>query len=556
VTRSHARSTDPRPAWRPARVAAIVSLVGLLLTAGVTWGAFHVGHDTDRRLLEVQTKQAAAVVSASVLTIEGPLQTGLDIATATGGNPARFRAFIGAYTAKGGLFASASLWRVSGSAGSVRLATSGAAPALAPASTAMARFVLSARSSPTFVVTSVTAAAQQRIAYALGAKSSAYVVYAERTIPANRRVSVEAGSAFSEINFATYLGPHTDLAHLATTNVAVGRPPLSGTTARSSIPFGNTVITLITSPIGPLGGTFDADIPWFVLAGGALLTVLSALVAWHLSRRERDAERNALTITSLYGQLDEAYGQQRRIAQTLQQALLPRRTPHVPGLEVATRYVAGDVGVDIGGDWYSLNPIDERHFGFVVGDVSGRGVGAAAIMARVRFTLRAYLLEGHPPELALAMCARQLDIIADGHMSTVLIGSVDVTTRQVTLATAGHPPPLLLHRGGEGARFADVLTGPPLGVGAVTYRSTTLSMPPGSTLIAYTDGLVERREEDLSIGFARLADLAASSSESSSQSPSESVDELLTRLLAGMTTEGAADDIAILAFRWVSAPPE
>jgi serine phosphatase RsbU (regulator of sigma subunit) len=524
----------------------MVAFVGVLVTTIITWGTFHVERDTERRLLDVQTKQAAAVVSASILAIEGPLQTGLDIAGVTGGDPARFRAFIAPYTAHGGLFTSVSLWRVTGPSTCVELAISGAAPTLAPGSGVVHRFVLSARSSPTFVVTRMGTSNQQRIGYALGARSSAYVVYAERAIPADRRVSVEQGSAFSEINFATYLGPRTDLASLATTNVALGRLPLSGSTARASIPFGNTVITLVTSPIGQLGGSLAADIPWFVLAGGTLLTGVSALVAWHLSRRERDAERSTQTITGLYEKLDEAYGEQRVIAQTLQQALLPRRTPLVHGLDVATRYVAGDVGVDIGGDWYSLNPIDEQHFAFVVGDVSGRGVGAAAIMARVRFTLRAYLLEGHPPERALAMCADQLDINTDGHMSTVLTGSADVRTREVTLACAGHPPPLLLDE--HGARFIDVAVGPPLGTGPAQYQGTRFTMSPASTLISYTDGLVERRDEDLSTGLARLASLATE--------PSMGVEELLTHVLAGMTTAGAEDDIAILAFRWTGTVPE
>ena len=144
----------------------------------------------------------------------------------------------------------------------------------------------------------------------------------------------------------------------------------------------------------------------------------------------------------LYEQLGGLYGEQRTIAETLQQALLPRTNPSIPNLEIATRYVAGTVGVDIGGDWYSTLPIDDAHFAFVIGDVSGRGIDAASIMARLRFTIRAYLLEGHAPDTVLEMCSHQLDIEYDGHFATVLVGVGDLETRRVVLANAGHPRPI------------------------------------------------------------------------------------------------------------------
>ena len=195
---------------------------------------------------------------------------------------------------------------------------------------------------------------------------------------------------------------------------------------------------------GHLGGALGADLPWIVLLVGLLLTLMAAFVAVQLARRRKEAERNSETISGLYGDLDRLYAEQRSIAVTLQRALLPRRIPDISNLEIASRYVAGADGVDVGGDWYSLVQVDDERFAFVVGDVSGRGVNAATIMAQLRYTVRAYLLEGHRPGAVLEMCSRQLDIADDGHFATILVGIGDLSSREITLANAGHMNPLLL----------------------------------------------------------------------------------------------------------------
>lgn len=239
--------------------------------------------------------------------------------------------------------------------------------------------------------------------------------------------------------------------------------------------------------------------------------------------------------------MDALYSEQRSIAETLQRALLPQTNPAVPNLEIATRYVAGMDGVDIGGDWYSVVLLDERRFAFVVGDVSGRGIDAATIMARLRFTIRAYLVEGHPPNVALALCARQLDIEADGHFATVLVGIGDVESRQLTLASAGHLDPLVVS--GSNAAFVEVDAGVPLGISSDPYSTTTVSIAPGETFLAFTDGLVERRGEGIDTGFERLAAAAVVAA--------PTLDDLLTSLIDVLVRPGATDDVAVIAFRWI-----
>ncbi len=529
---------------RVARVVVIIGLVGIVVTASISWASWRIDRNNEHRLLQLQTRQAANVLASAIISIEAPLQTALDVASATGGDPEQFARFIAPYLGPTGAFVSASLWRTTGTPAVV--ASDGIAPGLAPDSAAALTFIEHATRSPTFVVTAITTGGRQRIGYALvSPQDPSFAVYAEREIPVNRIVPVEKDSAFSDLRYATYLGPITNSSTLETTDVTPSGLPLRGDSVRVAIPFGDTTLTLVTAPVGHLGGALGADLVWIFLGGGLVLTLVAASIAGLLVRRRAAAERDSQIISGLYEQLDGLYSEQRSIAETLQHALLPQTNPAIPGVEVATRYVAGARGVDIGGDWYSMVPIDEDRFAFVVGDVSGRGISAAAIMARIRFTLRAYLVEGHPPDVALALTSLQLDVTRDSHLATAVAGVAELSSRTITLANAGHLNPILIS--GGRARFLQTVVGVPLGVpGPVPYTSTTVTMEPGSTLFAFTDGLVERRDEDLELGLDRLA--------AATIAPAEvSLDELLTTVLATMTEDATSDDIAILAFRWQDA---
>jgi len=163
------------------------------------------------------------------------------------------------------------------------------------------------------------------------------------------------------------------------------------------------------------------------------------------------------------------------------------------------------------------------------------------VMARLRFTMRAYLLEGHPPDAVLAMCSRQLDLAEDGHFATVLIGLADLVTREVVLANAGHLEPLVV-RGGV-TEYVATKVGLPLGVDPGAYLTTGVVMERGSVLLAFTDGLVERRGESLDDGLDRLARAAVD--------PPDSLDDYLTDLVGRLTGHASEDDLAVLALRWL-----
>lgn len=529
--------TRRAPSWTSGRIAAVVVVAGLAITASSAWVAWTLNQRNERALLEVQTQQAAAVLTGAISGISAPLSTALRVEQATGGSPQRFQTVMAGSVGPDRLFVHAALWDTS--VEPARQVTQLGVASEMPADQG-GPFLERARSSPTFVVTN-PGTRQDRVAYAIADPTDPrYVVYAERAIPASKVVPVQRGAAFSSLNFATYIGPTVDASTLATTNLPETELPLTGDVVTEHIPFGDTTLTLVTTPRGHLGGDLGWQLPWIFLVVGTALTLVTALAVTSLARSRRRAEEDGRTIAELYKRLDAAYGEQRSIAETLQRALLPAYNPDIDELDIASRYVAGARGVDVGGDWYSVIRLDDDHVGFVVGDVSGRGIGAAVVMARLRFTIRAYLVEGHEPSATLEMCSRQFDIDQDGHFSTVLVGIAELSTRQVVLSNAGHFAPLVVSDGQ--AEYLPTLPDPPIGVGEQTYATTTSRMPAGATLIAFTDGLIERRTEDISTGLDRLA--AAALAEDGS------LEATLDRVLHELTADGIEDDTAVLALRW------
>jgi serine phosphatase RsbU (regulator of sigma subunit) len=268
---------------------------------------------------------------------------------------------------------------------------------------------------------------------------------------------------------------------------------------------------------------------------GGLLSLGAAAMPVRLARRRERAE-------SLAGENQRLYGEQRSIAATLQRSLLPGELPQAPGLEVSARYLPGAEGVDIGGDWYDVMLVDGRRVLIAMGDVSGRGLHAATIMASLRFAIRAYAAQGDSPATLLAKLSDLVNVNRDGHFATVLCAVIDTATNEVTFASAGHPPPLLIEDGT--ASFVATATGVPVGVPCNDpYQSTTVAVRPGMTLLAFTDGLVERRREDLTVGFGRLQ-VAASKQDGT-------LDELLATVIEALLPGGGSyDDTALLGVRW------
>ena len=533
---------------RPGRLVAGICLLGLLLTGLATWAAARADKMTEQRLLQTQTRQAAEVLSTAILTIQQPMAAALDAQKVVG--PARSAtAFTRVFSPSVGArapFVSASLWRRRG-ATFTRVAALGPAPALDPRGSEIQGFLRHASSTTrsTFVVRRLVIGDRSWIAYASADRGTGFVVYAERAIPADRRASVDRNSAFADLSYAIYLGPTIDNAAMTTTDVDPATLPLTGVTAQTSVSFGDTVLTLVTTPRHHLGSTLSQRLPWILLLGGLLLTLVLALVARQLARSRQQAENDTKTITTLYQRVDSLYGDQRELSVRLQRALLPQANPSIPGMEIASEYVAGATGVDIGGDWYSAIAVGDESFAFVVGDVSGNGVDAVAEMARARFTLRAYLLDGDGPETALDKCSRQFDVSTDGHIITALVGVGNRRSGEVVIANAGHPLPLLVSDTGE-ASCVPMPVGMPLGAGPCAYATSRFTIPLKATLLAFTDGLIERRTENLDAGMRRL--VAAVQPLAARPLPT-----LVSGVLTSLRHDDTVDDIAVLALRRVSA---
>ncbi|TCO45335.1 GAF domain-containing protein [Actinocrispum wychmicini] len=234
-------------------------------------------------------------------------------------------------------------------------------------------------------------------------------------------------------------------------------------------------------------------------------------------------------------------GTERAAVSALQRSLLPTRLPRVADLEFAARYVPG-ADLQVGGDWYDVLPLPGDRLGIVIGDVMGHGLPAAVIMGRLRSALRSYaLLEVDDPALVLDRLDRKAIHFEAGAMATVLYAVVAPGHETVTMAVAGHPPPVLAVPGGQAA-LIDVEPDPPIGLRYLRrHRNQTVRLPVGSTMCFYTDGLVERRGESIDVGLDRLCDSVTSA-------PADLVCSHIMRALIG-DEESSEDDTALLVMR-------
>ena len=514
--------------------------IGLLVGAGVlavsvvlAWLAWRVEVGADRDLLDRQVEQAATVLTGSIDLLQVQLADAGQVAMATNAAAGPFQRFAAARTAAGGQFASLSLLRV-GDGGAELLATEGTEPLL-PEGGLGSPFFTGLRPDGRLSVAGILPGDPARLAFALAPAddTSGLVVYAENVVSPEPQPSAPEDAAFAGLDFAVYLGETTASDQLL---LYTAPTPIGGDTETATVPFGDTVLTVVGAAPGGLTGALSTALPWIVLAVGGALAVLSAAGVTALSQRRAVAERLAT-------ENERLYQQQRGIAGTLQHAMLPE-VPQLDGLEVAARYVAGVDELDVGGDWYDLIPRGPGCCVFIVGDISGRGLPAATTMASLRFAARAYLAQGDDIATVVAKLHRLLHVDADHQFATVLIGELDARAGRLRLVCAGHFPPLLVADGST--LLLDCPVAPPVGVESPAPPPVTeLTLPATGTLLAFTDGLVERRGEVIDTGLTRLRDAAAAAD---GRPLEEFVDDVMRR----MSDDGAKDDTVLLGLRWTS----
>ncbi|MFI6935758.1 SpoIIE family protein phosphatase [Streptomyces sp. NPDC050287] len=236
--------------------------------------------------------------------------------------------------------------------------------------------------------------------------------------------------------------------------------------------------------------------------------------------------------------------QDKDLATGLQQAMLPRTIPSVPGADVAVRYRSASLGRDIGGDWYDLIPLPGGRVGAVIGDVQGHDTHAAAVMGQLRIVLRAYAAEGHTPAAVMARASVFLHELDTDRFATCLYAEADLLTGVVQVVRAGHIDPLIRRPDGS-CRRVSVEGGLPLGLsaefGRLAYPVATLELDPGDTLLLCTDGLVEQPGADLDDGMRTLIAMIATGP--------DDVRDLADRLIDVAEERGGDDDVALLLLR-------
>ncbi|MGW4321408.1 PP2C family protein-serine/threonine phosphatase [Streptomyces sp. NPDC004684] len=301
-----------------------------------------------------------------------------------------------------------------------------------------------------------------------------------------------------------------------------------------------------TPVLGP-----DGEVAWIIhrvedMTDFVLTRPLAALPGAPGGKRdamEAELYARAQELQHLNEELREAHARERETALTLQQAML-----HSPDLrghrDIAVRYMPAVRSLNVCGDWYDVVDLSEDSFTVAVGDVVGHGLEAAAVMGMLRSALSAAVRAIHTPGTAMDVLSGYARTFEGALATTAVKAVVDTRRRRITYTSAGHPPPALARRDGA-VVLLDGATGPPLGVPVHDDPRPQATVPytPGDSLVLYTDGLIERRGEDIDAGLRRLTDTLARHAH---LGPDALADTLLAHL---GVADGGRDDIALVIVR-------
>ncbi|MFF6831488.1 SpoIIE family protein phosphatase [Streptomyces sp. NPDC012438] len=248
------------------------------------------------------------------------------------------------------------------------------------------------------------------------------------------------------------------------------------------------------------------------------------------------------------------YGREAYIADELQRTMLPDSLPQPTGVRLASRYLPAAETARVGGDWYDAIPLPGSRVALVVGDVMGHSMTSAAIMGQLRTTLQTLAGLDLPPQEVLHHLDEQAQRLGENRMATCMYAVYDPVSHRITVANAGHPPPILLHLGGR-AEVLRVPPGAPIGVGGVDFEAVELDAPAGATLLLYTDGLVESRLRDVWTGIEQLRERLAATAQLTGPDHSPPLEALCDDVLDMLGPGDRDDDIALLAARFDGIAP-
>ncbi len=383
------------------------------------------------------------------------------------------------------------------------------------------------------VSTPVIGSGQDRsLGFALGGPTvpTGTVVYRDSALGLLKAPRQAGTAPFDELDVVLYDASRPDPGQLV---VATTRElPLSGPVLYLPFAVGTSRWTLAVSSPQPLVGMVAAWSPWAAAGVGAVGSVLVAAVLEQVLRR-RDAAV-------------DLYRSEHLVAEALQNQLLPSLS-HLPGLDIASRYVAASDGQQVGGDWFDLFDLGSGRTGVVIGDVMGHDVEAAAAMAQVRASLRAYAWEGGGPASVLERLARLVDAFSVTGFVTVVYGVLEPpderNARWFRWANAGHLPPFVRFPDGRPQELRGGRSGVIGAPGDEHREEGELLVPAGSLLVLYTDGLVERPGVALTECIERLR--------ASLQHPdgATSADDVCDFILQTRPADQTRDDIALVVVR-------
>lgn len=248
------------------------------------------------------------------------------------------------------------------------------------------------------------------------------------------------------------------------------------------------------------------------------------------------------------------YGREAYIADELQRTMLPDTLPQPTGVQLASRYLPAAESARVGGDWYDAIPLPGSRVALVVGDVMGHSMTSAAIMGQLRTTAQTLAQLDLPPQEVLHHLDEQAQRLGRDRMATCLYAVYDPVAHRMVIANAGHPPPVMLHRGGR-AEVLRIPAGAPIGVGGVDFQAVELDAPAGATLVLYTDGLVESRHRDVWTGIEQLREKLVETAQLTRQDTPAPLEPLCDEVLDILGPGDRDDDIALLAARFDGIAP-
>ncbi|WP_422397034.1 SpoIIE family protein phosphatase [Streptomyces gobiensis] len=302
----------------------------------------------------------------------------------------------------------------------------------------------------------------------------------------------------------------------------------------------------------PAGTAFEPALAGIGPGGLAILPLPSdgrvvgaCVVGWDEPHKFDPEERSLLAATAgLVGQAlvrTRASDAEHELATMLQRTLLPRTLPVLPGAVAVARYLPATVGLEVGGDWYDVVPLSDGHVALVIGDVQGHSAAAATIMGQMRTAIRAYAVEGHPPDVVVSHANRLLIGMETDLFATCCYVALDMEEGNAWFVRAGHMPPLLRHPDGSTEEVV-IEGGPPLGVLAdAEFPMTAVGLAPGTVLTLLTDGLVESASLHLEDGMRRACDVLSAADPSNAE-------RVADELLGGAIRRD--DDVALLLLRY------